>query len=343
MNFLADKKVLHMAAGDSHNVFVVENRGQVELYGNGKRYAMPPLVFPDEDPQYYKFCKLYQLQLPKNEQVRFIKAGTDFTVMVANSNKVYISRNTTLDSGIWIEVQYESDEPILELSVSELFFIVRTKQNIYGAGLNEYFVLGVKQAVRSWYKLIRNNQVPQLFKDVPSYELISASCGQYNVYVLVQSLPASFNNLPFILLAVFASLLGVLSLVIVVCAVAVIKVVRAKNRLAKTLENADEELQRKLMENDANSPDFAVSIDKQLFEIKFEDLKDLKEIGAGSSGAIVYRARFHSDWVAIKLFKTTFLDDQKEFDKFSKELKLVAYVTMILANIFSLVHCVTTM
>jgi len=66
-------------------------------------------------------------------------------------------------------------------------------------------------------------------------------------------------------------------------------------------------------------------INTSLFEIDFKDLKNLKEIGRGASGAVCLKATLHNQLVAVKVYNVaTLMDPNDPFQEFENELNLLA-------------------
>lgn len=64
---------------------------------------------------------------------------------------------------------------------------------------------------------------------------------------------------------------------------------------------------------------------RDLYEIDFDDLQDLKELSVGKgSAAIVFKARWKNERVAVKLFRTSFFQNENDFAEFEHELKLIS-------------------
>jgi len=63
---------------------------------------------------------------------------------------------------------------------------------------------------------------------------------------------------------------------------------------------------------------------RELYEIQFDELEQLQEIGgAKSSAAIVFKAIWKKEQVAVKLFRTNYFSSAHEFEEFEHELKLL--------------------
>jgi serine/threonine protein kinase len=71
---------------------------------------------------------------------------------------------------------------------------------------------------------------------------------------------------------------------------------------------------------------FSFNMSKSLFEIDFNSLKDVREIGTGGSGAVVYKAKLGSTQVAIKLFRINMLSSDQDFNKFQHEVELMTHL-----------------
>lgn len=56
----------------------------------------------------------------------------------------------------------------------------------------------------------------------------------------------------------------------------------------------------------------------------------LQEIGSGSSGSIVYRAKWRSTLVAVKIFRTSFFSNERDLKDFENELKLLSSLRYVL-------------
>jgi hypothetical protein len=85
-----------------------------------------------------------------------------------------------------------------------------------------------------------------------------------------------------------------------------------------------------------------LALDERLYTLKFADFTDLKEIGRGGSGSIVFRAKWKSETVAIKIFQTNHLgNNENNFGEFEREVRLFAYVIFVIINMCVLVHCLT--
>ena len=72
---------------------------------------------------------------------------------------------------------------------------------------------------------------------------------------------------------------------------------------------------------DSSMPHFV--IDRSLFEIEYRDIKLLKEIGAGGSGAVICLGKWHEQQVAIKLFRTSTFSGDMDFKEFERELQFI--------------------
>jgi len=102
---------------------------------------------------------------------------------------------------------------------------------------------------------------------------------------------------------------------------------RRRNLMDKYARIKDNQLMTKLLHADIASTGSinrnSIEIDRSLFEISFEDLKDLEEIGSGGSGSIVFKATLGIDTVVIKLFK--FVETSAaDIAKFEHEMRLLA-------------------
>lgn len=53
-------------------------------------------------------------------------------------------------------------------------------------------------------------------------------------------------------------------------------------------------------------------------------LTEFKEIGAGSGGAVVYRAKWKNETVAVKVFRRDMFQSEQDLKQFEHELQLLA-------------------
>jgi hypothetical protein len=127
-----------------------------------------------------------------------------------------------------------------------------------------------------------------------------------------------------------ASVLMVFGFIVAVVSLAAISIalfVRRKRRQ----QYRDDEQRRLLLEEDnqqeASNMDNDLQplfhVDASMFKINFQELHQLKEIGTGSSGAVVFRCKWNDELCAVKLFRTSNFGSEHDFKEFEKELNLL--------------------
>lgn len=162
--------------------------------------------------------------------------------------------------------------------------------------------------------------------------VISVHVGYHATYMLVNIADNSENDPKRLsdkeIIAIILSVTIIPTLVII-CAIILAVVFLRKRRMRLTKLRGDE-LSLKLLQNTSEKPSF--EIDKSLFEIPFESLKNVEELSTGGSGATVYKAVLNSDVVVIKLFKVTMFSGERDFEKFQHELRLLAYAIQFCLN-----------
>lgn len=83
------------------------------------------------------------------------------------------------------------------------------------------------------------------------------------------------------------------------------------------------DMQMMLLENDVGDGP-KVSINKKLFEINFNEVRIIKRIGSGGSGAVVFEVEWRGSKAALKLFKTSTFTDQNVYEAFEKEVSILS-------------------
>uniref|UniRef100_A0A7S1PJ72 Protein kinase domain-containing protein n=1 Tax=Percolomonas cosmopolitus TaxID=63605 RepID=A0A7S1PJ72_9EUKA len=121
-----------------------------------------------------------------------------------------------------------------------------------------------------------------------------------------------------------AFILAVLaSICIIVMSIAIIRRMRKKANLTarhlSLLQNKFE--MEEMLDEDANKARMQLS--SSMFEIKFSDIKLLKRVAVGGSGAVVWKSTWKGEEVALKIFKTSFLTGSTFFAEFEHEVKLL--------------------
>ena len=116
---------------------------------------------------------------------------------------------------------------------------------------------------------------------------------------------------------VLSSLLIVI--VIFIILIAYLCSFRKKLKKVEMLENIDILLEEQNAEKNSSIAHF--NINKDFFKVKFSDVQLKKIIGEGGGDACVYLANWHSQEVAVKLFKLNLLDEKK-YSVFENEVKI---------------------
>lgn len=130
-----------------------------------------------------------------------------------------------------------------------------------------------------------------------------------------------------VIMIVISSLIILLFLIgiLMVCLGSFLIVRRMKRKLKMTsqtlhlLQNKFE--MEEMLDADANKARMKLSSD--MFEIKFSDIKLLKRIAVGGSGAVVWKSTWKGEYVALKIFKTSYLTGSTFFSEFEHEVRLL--------------------
>ena len=237
-----------------------------------------------------------------NRPIKFIGAGYKYTA-VATERDVIIW-GVTPDYSTLFPVPFSimndsntilaSDEFITYMSSGEQHTILLTsKQRILAFGSQTTFQLGANVLPQNDYTVVESNLLNSVTKGKTIRKIVAS---KFNSYVLIEA-PNTQNLLllllPITLLAVIYTLCP---LIIIITICIVIRKCRAKRK-----HNTKQfDLEKKLLETEkGNTPMF--NINKDLYEISFEKLSELEEIGNGGSGAVVYVKIFMFSFVPFQI------------------------------------------
>lgn len=149
----------------------------------------------------------------------------------------------------------------------------------------------------------------------------SAVASVSNTYVIFRDR----KELPWYVIPLIIGFAAIQALILCPCCLLGILLIR-KFAKRKQPKDQTDDLSTRLItvhgEEASELPNF--NIDKNLFEIPFEKLKGLREIGSGGSGAVVYKATLNNDFVVIKLFRNNLFSDEKDYHRFENEVRLLA-------------------
>lgn len=121
------------------------------------------------------------------------------------------------------------------------------------------------------------------------------------------------------------------TILLVVCFALVVTMgcyaLRFKQKYDKQIRREGDLTTQLLAEHENMIPEeTSLQIDKSLFVVKFDELKNITSLGAslGGSGSTLIKATYHHEQVVVKLFAADILNEPLERERFNNELRIQA-------------------
>lgn len=196
----------------------------------------------------------------------------------------------------------------ISVGSSHVLFLVRDSKN--------------KKRVICWGELIglRNNTltISEWKPQIPTANIEAVLATVFNSYILYSIDPRE------LLWIIIGAASGALLIILVLVSCFTTILCMYFGQVAKNKKYRDAENTQGLLNAAATESTAAFDIDKSCFEIAYESLKDVHVIGTGSSGAIVLRAKWNGDFVAVKLYQPSLVSSQTDLQSFKNECTILA-------------------
>lgn len=267
------------------------------------------------EPQLLKDAKF-------NSPIKFIGAMSTAQLVVTLDNRVFIRGKigrSTFQLFTELPSQWQSENITHFTTGDNHAVLVTASIYVYTMGQNTNMKLGVEHSDPYQFPFGRATLFEQQLK-LHSAEIIDISASSENTYITYRITNPIWRS---ILLYIGGSAIGVISILCTIIVIVSLVMRIVSNLRTRYVRPKETELTNKLLRHSITD-NININIEKSLFEIPFESLKEMQEIGQGASGSVIFRAKLGKDLVAIKLFNISMISDDDTWHKFETELNFLS-------------------